>query len=118
MKTPAIWSKLRRPRPALISEDVIQVQRPTPGETSIDMIARPLIVGRDQDPIAYAKFRLEQIAAHIAHQGENLPARFWNEARTETYSLLHAMRVHGEMTAEEEMGHLAKVLSWKKQGDD
>lgn len=105
------WLKrLGRPKMAGPDEVIPVGVQAQPGEVSIDMIARPLVLGNRQDPVGYAKFRLAQIEKHIEHHGDNLPQRFLDEARTETYSLLHALRVHGTITAEEEWAHLMRVF--------
>jgi len=104
--------------PAPIAEDAIVMREPS-GVASIGMIARPLVVSNGQDPIEYAKFRLEHLAAHIEQNAGSLTAKWWDEARTETYALLHALRVHGAIGEDEEWGHLLRVVaSLKPKGPD
>jgi hypothetical protein len=72
--------------------------------------ARPLTLGKDQDPVAYARFRLDQIGKHIDFHKVGQADAIMKEFRAETYLLLHTLHTHTDMTIEEEARHLRKVL--------
>ena len=103
------WFGWFRP-PAVARQDDARA----PGEVSMDMVAQPLVVGEGQDPVAYAHFRLDQLAKHIADNPGTLTERFMDEARTETYTLLHTLRVHGQISEHEELSHLWRVIASMK----
>jgi hypothetical protein len=66
--------------------------------------ARPLTIG-DETSVEHARFRLHQIAQHIATHA-TLKDGFVEEARTETLAHLHTLSVHDRLTP----ANRAKIL--------
>jgi hypothetical protein len=95
----------RKPQP-VTEQEPVEVR----GDVDMQMVAQPLVLGKEQDPVAYAKFRLDQIKRHIEFHGVTAADKFMREARAETYALLHMLHIHGAMTNEEEDAHLAVVI--------
>lgn len=74
-------------------------------------VARPLVIGEAKHKVEYARFRLQQIMAHIQTHRPDPSHRFYNECRTEVFQLLHILRLHGQITREEEQSYLSVSVS-------
>lgn len=81
---------------------------PAPIVPVVEITAQPLVIGDGQDPVKYARYRLDAIARHIEHNATLKPT-FMAEARQETFDLLGALHKAGVATAEEEAAALKRV---------
>jgi hypothetical protein len=97
-----MWNPFRQPAPPPPPAP------PEPLVATVAMTAQPLVVGRWQDPVAYARYRLDAIRRHIAQHAELAPGRM-DEFRVETFNLVHALHVAKVITPDEEAAALTRV---------
>lgn len=86
-------------------------RRKTPPEPTVDLVANaePLVVGDPVDRIAYARYRLDAIERHILHHGSAISYERMGEFRSETFSLLHTLRIAKAISTDEEDAALSLV---------
>jgi len=79
---------------------------PPPATPAVEVVARPLVLGHDQNYVEYARFRLDQIRRHM---DLHLVTDRWRDgAQTEVYSLIHVLRVRGAISPEEATEHFGR----------
>jgi hypothetical protein len=80
-----------------------------PAPPKAEMVAHPMVIGAGQDLVGYARYRLGAIARHIATHDVDVTERFMDEAKTETFNLIHSLRLRDGITPAEETAALALV---------
>ena len=83
-------------------------RRSPPPAPKVELVAQPLVVGSGQDPVAYARYRLDAIKRHMELHPD-LPDDRRAEFRVETFSLVHALHQAKAMTPEDEAAAMKRV---------